>query len=105
MYGPEDIMLGEINWAKKGKYIMISNVYEIWKKQAKENKIKVHRYREEIDSCQRGRRGGMMKWVKGIKRYKLLVMKQISHGNIMYIMVTVVNNTVWHIWKLLRVKV
>ena len=27
---------------------------------------------------------------------------KISHGIIMYNMVTIANNTVWHIWKLLK---
>ena len=38
----------------------------------------------------RGREGGRwMKWVKEIKRYKLPVIKQVSHGNVMYSMVTI----------------
>ena len=37
------------------------------------------------------------KQVKVIKRYKILVIKSISHGDLMYIMVTIVNNIVLHI--------
>ena len=42
-----------------------------------------------------------MKWVKRVKRYILPVIKLKSHGDIMYGMVTIVNNTVLHISKLL----
>ena len=38
--------------------------------------------------------------MKEVKRYKLLVIKQISHRDIMYSTVTIVNNTVLHISKL-----
>ena len=31
-----------------------------------------------------------------------LVIKEISHGNVIYIKVTIANNTVLQIWKLLR---
>ena len=30
---------------------------------------------------------------------------KISHGDVTYSMVTIVNNTVWHIWKWLKVKI
>lgn len=39
-----------------------------------------------------------VKWVKGVKRYKLLV---IGHGNVMYSMRALANDTVLCIWKLL----
>lgn len=39
----------------------------------------------------------MAKGVKGIKRHKLPVMKEISQGDMIYNMVTIVNNTVAHI--------
>ena len=42
------------------------------------------------------------KWVKGIKRYTLPVRKKISDGVVMYSVVTLVNNTVLCICKLLR---
>ena len=45
--------------------------------------------------------GGWAKWVKGVKRYKLSVIKYIVMG-VTYSMVTIVDNTVLHIWKLLR---
>ena len=32
-----------------------------------------------------------------VKRYKLLVIKEVSHGYIMYSVVTIVNNTLLHI--------
>ena len=31
-------------------------------------------------------------WVKQVKKYQLPVIKQISHGDVMYNMVTMVNN-------------
>ena len=37
-----------------------------------------------------------------IKRYKFSVLGEISSGDITYNMITTVNNTVLHIWKLLR---
>ena len=44
--------------------------------------------------------GMWAKWMKVVKRYKLLVL--ISSGDVMYNMMTIVNNTVSSIWKLLR---
>jgi len=41
--------------------------------------------------------GEWMKWVKRVKRYKLEVIKYISPGDVMYSMVTIVNNTVPYI--------
>ena len=35
--------------------------------------------------------------------YKFSVTKQINHGNVIYGMMTIDNNTVFHIWKLLKV--
>ena len=40
---------------------------------------------------------GGTKWVKEVKRYKLPVIKLISHGYIMYSVVTIVNNTLLNI--------
>ena len=40
--------------------------------------------------------------MKGIKRYKFPVIKEISHGNVMHSMAIIANNTVMYIWKLLR---
>ena len=38
------------------------------------------------------------KWVKVVKRYKLSVtIREISSDDVLYIMVTVVNNTVLHV--------
>ena len=45
----------------------------------------------------RGEEGGKWeKWVKGVKRYKLTFIKQKSHGDVTYSMVTIVNNIVAH---------
>lgn len=40
-------------------------------------------------------------YLKGISN-QVPVIKQTSHWDVMYTMVTTVNNTVLHIWKLLR---
>ena len=45
-----------------------------------------------------------VKHMKRIKRCKLPVIKQISPGNVIYNMVTALNNTILHISKLLRKK-
>ena len=42
------------------------------------------------------------KWVKGVKRYKLPVIKQVSPGDVMYSMATIVHKTVLHTGELLR---
>ena len=42
----------------------------------------------------------MGKWVKGVTRYKLPVIKQISPGDVMNSVATMVINAVMHIWKL-----
>ena len=41
---------------------------------------------------------------KGVKRYKIPVIRQINPGDTVYSTVTKVNNTALHILKLLRVK-
>ena len=38
-------------------------------------KNQVHRYKEQTGSCQRGGGRGQEKWNKGVKRYKLPVIK------------------------------
>ena len=40
---------------------------------------------------------GVDKMDEGVKRYKLLVIIYIRHGDIIYSMVTIVNNTVLYI--------
>lgn len=44
------------------------------------------------------------KWVKGVERYKLPVIKYLHHRDVTYSMMTIVINTVLHIRKLLREK-
>lgn len=41
-------------------------------------------------------------WVMVVKGYKVPVTRWISSGDLMYSMVTAVNNTVLYNWKLLR---
>ena len=45
----------------------------------------------------------VVKWVKGVNRHKLPVTKYISLGGMIHSMITMVNNTVLHIWKLWRI--
>ena len=45
--------------------------------------------------------GEWKKWVKEVKRYKLSVIKWISHRDIMYSMRIIINNIILHISKLL----
>ena len=52
-----------------------------------------HKYGEQICGCHRQR----VKWVKGVKRYKLSLVKQITPGDVTNSMATVVNNTVLYI--------
>ena len=35
--------------------------------------------------------------MKGVERYKLLVIKQRSHGDVIYTMLAIINNIVLHI--------
>ena len=39
-------------------------------------------------------RAGWVKWVRGVETFKLLVIKQISHGDVRYSILTIVNNTI-----------
>ena len=41
--------------------------------------------------------GNWTKYVKGIKKYKLPVIKYLSHGGVTYSMVPIVDNTVLYI--------
>ena len=54
------------------------------------------RSRGQLDGCQ-GRVGRWKRWVKGVKRYSLPVIRQISAGDVMYGMMTIVNNIVFDI--------
>ena len=58
---------------------VLFHLYADLKKKDKTNK-KACRYREEIGGCQRWGVGGRQKWMKGVKRYKLPVVKQMSPG-------------------------
>ena len=63
-----------------------------------------HRYREQSDGCQSAEGGGRA-WVKhmvGIQKYKLPVIKEVSHGDVMHSTATAVHNAVLHIWQLVR---
>ena len=40
--------------------------------------------------------------LKVVKKYKLPIIKEISPGDVTYIMVTIINSTILHIWKLQR---
>lgn len=38
---------------------------------------------------------GWVKWIKRVKRYRLAVIKSMSPAEVMYSLVTIVNNTVY----------
>lgn len=48
--------------------------------------------------------GGWAKWVKRVKRHKLSVMKYVNHRDVIYSLVTIVNNTVLQFSKLIKRK-
>ena len=82
----EDITLSEISWTERSKNCMISLTRGIFLKK------RTHRKKEQI-----GGGGELGKLIKGIKRYKLLVIRSITSGDVMYSMVTLVINTVLNI--------
>ena len=47
--------------------------------------------------------GGWVKWMKVVIRYKLPVIKQISPGDVIYSMVTIINYTVIYLKVIKRV--
>ena len=62
----------ELNQTEKDKYCMISLTCVIHKPT---NKTRIHGSREQMGSFQRHGGGEWVKWVKGVKRYKLPVIK------------------------------
>ena len=68
---------------------MISLLCEVQKQ--KQNKLME---RERPNSQKRGlpEAGEWAKWMKVFKRYKLSVIRELSHGDLMYSMVTIVKN-------------
>lgn len=48
-----------------------------------------------------GGAGGLWKWVKVVKWYKLPVIRWVSSGGVMYNMGTIVGNAALYTWKLL----
>ena len=70
-----------------------------WYKSDKERQI-LCRNREHIGGCQGQAKEVGNGW-RLTENYKLPIVR-ISSGNVMYSMVTIVNNTVLYIWKVLR---
>ena len=73
----------------------------VWnlKNKMKDKQNKIHRYREQNGGCQRGRQMSRMDeegWKVQTSSYK------ICHGDAVYIMLSLVSNTVVHICKLSR---
>ena len=85
-------MLSEISQRERQIQFNLTYMWNL-KKKEKTNKPLSHRsdyWLPEAGSM------GWEKWVMGIKRSKLPVIKEVSHGDIMYSMVTIVT-TVLHI--------
>lgn len=57
-----------------------------------------HRYSKQNGGCQRWEVRGVMKWLKGVKRYRFPVIR-FSPGYAMSDMATIVNNTALSIQK------
>ena len=86
----EGIMLSEIIMERK---ILYDFTYtQNLKKQA--NKLTDTQNRLGTSSS---RGWGQAKWLKVVKSYKLLVIKQVSHKGVMYSMVTIVSNAVLYV--------
>jgi len=85
--------LNELSQTKKDKYLIISFICRILKKKRRRNlKNKAHRYRKKTGGCQRWRVGEVAEMVRGVKQtcsYKL------SNRDIVYSMVTTVNNIIF----------
>ena len=62
---------------------------EFENKQTNKKQKKPHSYKEQIGGCQR-----WAKCVTIVKRYKIPVIRKINPGDVLYSMVTIVNNTV-----------
>ena len=66
----EDIILSEIIEMEKDKYHMISLMCGTQNKKVtnkQQNKRRTHRYRQQNGSQQKGRSGGSVAWVKGVR--------------------------------------
>ena len=61
-----------------------------------------HKLTENRQVVDRGEQWGGTKYVNELKMYKLPIRKLINYRDVIYIMVTIVNNTLLHIWKLLK---
>ena len=88
----EDTMLSKISQTQIGKCCVISLTYGIWKSWT-------HKTREQNGGFQRlgrGQNGEML-----VKGYTLPVIRWMSSGDLMYIMVTIVN-TILYAWNSLR---
>ena len=91
------LCLVKISQTQNDKYCIISLIYGI-------KKNPTHRSREQNDGWQRLRSGENGKMLVRWTFYnKLSVIRWISSGDLMYSMVTIVNDTILHNWNLLRV--
>lgn len=76
--------------SQKGKYCIISLTCRILKQQQPKNQVYKHienRLVVEVHG---------MGIDEGVKRYKVPVIKYVSHGNVICIMVTIVNNFIFN---------
>ena len=93
-------MLSEISQTENDKYCMISLICGILKI-LKIKSITSSLITENKRDCQRLGVKGVekmkgLKWVKTVKRDKPPTIKDVSHGDVMYSKVTIVNNILLH---------
>lgn len=84
---------GPREWASAWKGSLLSRYVERnTAKTGYKKEKQIHKYREKTSGCQRRRGSGKM--VKGIQRYNLPAIKEISHGDEKYSRRNIVSNTI-----------
>ena len=83
-------MLSEISQTEKDKYCMVSHLCGNLLRKKKEEEANFI----EIENRMVGREKRREEEFEGLKKYKLSVIRRISSGDLMYSMVTIVNDTV-----------
>ena len=92
----EGIMLSEMSYTEKEKHH--TNLTYMWNlKTTTKPNSQTQRTDQWLPEVGSGWVGEWAKWVKEVTKHKLLVTKCKSHGDVIYSMVTIVNNTVLYI--------
>lgn len=96
-------MLSEISQMERDKWHVIDSTYTWNLKTSKQtNKQNPKSQIQNRLVVARNKGLGWAECVKVAKRYKLPIIKEISPGDVTCIMMTVINSTILHIWKLQR---